>query len=185
MCANQISTKEEVLAFWFDEISPEQWFKKDKNFDAMLTKRAGTTVGKALNGQIDNWAETANGATALVIVLDQFTRNIFRDTPQAFSGDEIALVVSLKSINSDWFGELPSMHNHFLLMPMMHSEDILIQEKSLPLFEMHTNELTHEYAVKHRDIVAKFGRFPHRNAILGRPSTPEELEFLAQPGSSF
>jgi uncharacterized protein (DUF924 family) len=77
------------------------------------------------------------------------------------------------------------MHKHFLLMPMMHSEDILIQEKSLPLFEMHTNELTHEYAVKHRDIVAKFDRFPHRNAILGRPSTPEELEFLKQPGSSF
>lgn len=96
MCANQISTKEEVLAFWFDEISPEQWFKKDEDFDAMLTNRAGAIVSKALNGQIDSWAETADGATALVIVLDQFTRNIFRDTPQAFSGDEMALVVSLK-----------------------------------------------------------------------------------------
>lgn len=185
MCANQISTKEEVLAFWFDEISPEQWFKKDENFDAMLTNRAGTIVSKALNGQIDSWAETADGATALVIVLDQFTRNIFRDTPQSFSGDEMALVVSLKSVNSNWFAELPNMHKHFLLMPMMHSEDILVQEKSLRLFEMHTNELTHEYAVKHRDIVAKFDRFPHRNVILGRPSTPEELEFLKQPGSSF
>mgnify|MGYP005722304299 FL=1 len=185
MCANQISTKEEVLAFWFDEISPEQWFKKDENFDANLTKRAGLTLEKALNGQIDSWAETADGATALVIVLDQFTRNIFRDTPQAFSGDEMALVVSLKSVNRNWFDELPNMHKHFLLMPMMHSEDILIQEKSLRLFEMHTNELTHEYALKHRDIVAKFNRFPHRNAILGRPSTAEELEFLKHPGSSF
>ena len=185
MCANQISTQQEVLAFWFDEISREQWFKKDENFDAMLSNRAGVIVSKALNGQIDRWAETANGATALVIVLDQFTRNIFRDTPQAFSGDEMALVVTLKSINSNWFAELPNMHKHFLLMPMMHSEDILIQEKSLPLFEMYTNELTHEYAVKHRDIVAKFDRFPHRNAILGRPSTAEELEFLKHPGSSF
>ena len=185
MCANQISTQQEVLAFWFDEISREQWFKKDENFDAMLSNRAGVIVRKALNGQIDSWAETANGATALVVVLDQFTRNIFRDTPQAFSGDEMALVISLKSVNSNWFSELPNMHKHFLLMPMMHSEDILIQEKSLPLFEMHTNELTHEYAVKHRDIVAKFDRFPHRNAILGRPTTQEEYEFLKQPGSSF
>ena len=110
MCANQISTKEEVLAFWFDEISPEQWFKKDENFDAMLTNRAGAIVSKALNGQIDSWAETADGATALVIVLDQFTRNIFRDSPQAFSGDEMAMVVSLKSVNSKWFAELPNMH---------------------------------------------------------------------------
>ncbi|MEK9597866.1 MAG: DUF924 family protein, partial [Alphaproteobacteria bacterium] len=135
MCANQISTKEEVLAFWFDEISPEQWFKKDENFDALLTNRAGSIVSKALNGQIDSWAETADGATALVIVLDQFTRNIFRDTPQAFSGDEMALAVSLKSVSSNWFAELPNVYKHFLLMPMMHSEDILIQEKSLPLFE--------------------------------------------------
>ncbi len=185
MRANQISTKEEVSAFWFDEISAEQWFKKDKNFDAMLSQRAGITVSKALNGQIDNWAETPGGATSLVIVLDQFTRNIFRDTPQAFSGDEMALVVSLKSISSDWLNELSGSQKHFLLMPMMHSEDILIQEKSLPLFEMHTNELTYEYAVKHRDIIARFGRFPHRNAILGRPTTPEEFEFLKQPGSTF
>ena len=185
MCANRISKKEEVLAFWFDEISPEQWFKKDENFDANLTKRAGLTLEKALNGQIDSWAETADGAVALVIVLDQFTRNIFRDTPQAFSGDEMALVLSLKSVNSDWFADLQNIHKQFLLMPMMHSEDILIQERSLPLFETHTNEITYEYAVKHRDVVAKFGRFPHRNAILGRPSTLEELEFLKHSGSSF
>ena len=185
MCTNPISTKEQVLEFWFDEISAEQWFKKDKNFDAMLSRRAGRTISKALNGQIDSWADTPNGATSLVIVLDQFTRNIYRDTPQAFSGDEMALVVSLKSINSDWFAELPSSHKHFLLMPMMHSEDILIQEKSLPLFQMHTDELTHKYSVKHRDIISRFGRFPHRNAILGRPTTQEEYEFLKQPGSSF
>jgi len=183
--ANKITTKEEVLTFWFDEISPEQWFKKDEHFDAMLAERAGTTVGKALNGQIDSWTETPDGAVGLVILLNQFTRNIFRDTPKAFSGDEMALVVSLKSVDSDWFDKLPSMQKYFLLMPMMHCEDIQIQDNSIALFAVHTNELAQKYAVKHRNIVERFGRFPHRNAILGRPSTKEELEFLAQPGSSF
>ena len=185
MCAKLISTKEDVIAFWFDEISPEAWFKKDVEFDEMLKDRAGAIVRKALNGQLDNWSKSADGAVGLVIVLDQFTRNIFRNTPRAFSGDEMALVISLKAIDSDWFANLSIGFKHFLLMPMMHSEDITIQDRSLPLFETLTNPRTYEYAVKHRDIVARFGRFPHRNAILGRPSSEEELAFLTQPGSSF
>ena len=180
-----ILTKEDIINFWFEEISPEQWFKKDKKFDAMLLERAGTTVIKALNGQLDRWSKTSTGSVSLVILLDQFTRNIFRDTPKAFSGDEMALVLSQKSINSKWFSELSMMYKQFLLMPMMHSEDISIQEKSLPLFKQHTNKRTYEFAVKHRDIIAKFGRFPHRNQIINRPSTEEELIFLNQSGSSF
>ena len=180
-----ILTKEDIITFWFEEISPEQWFKKDKEFDAMLLERAGTTVIKALNGQLDRWSKTSTGSVSLVILLDQFTRNIFRDTPKAFSGDEMALVLSQKSINSKWFSELSMMYKQFLLMPMMHSEDISIQEKSLPLFKKHANNRTYEFAVKHRDIIAKFGRFPHRNLILSRPSTEEELMFLNEPGSSF
>ncbi len=185
MHSNSISTKEDVIAFWFEEISPEAWFKKDKEFDKMLTERANAIVRKALNGQLDNWSESAEGAVGLVILLDQFTRNIFRDTPQAFSGDEMALVISLKASDSGWFAGLSNMFKQFLLMPMMHSEDIFIQERSLPLFKLHTNELTYNYAIKHRNIIAKFGRFPHRNALLGRPSTKEELVFLTQPGSTF
>ena len=185
MHSKLILTKEDIITFWFEEISPEQWFKKDKEFDAMLLERAGTTVIKALNGQLDRWSKTSTGSVSLVILLDQFTRNIFRDTPKAFSGDEMALVLSQKSINSKWFSELSMMYKQFLLMPMMHSEDISIQEKSLPLFKQHANNRTYEFAVKHRDIIAKFGRFPHRNQILNRPSTEEELMFLNEPGSSF
>ncbi len=180
-----ILTKEDIINFWFEEISPEQWFKEDKKFDAMLLERAGATVRKALNGQLDKWSKSSTGSVSLVILLDQFTRNIFRNTPKAFSGDEMALVLSQKSINSEWFAKLSIAYKQFLLMPMMHSEDISIQEKSLPLFKQHTNKRTYEFAVKHRDIIAKFGRFPHRNLILSRPSTEEELIFLNQPGSSF
>ena len=185
MHSKLILTKEDIITFWFEEISPEQWFKKDKKFDAMLLERAGTTVIKALNGQLDRWSKTSTGSVSLVILLDQFTRNIFRDTPKAFSGDEMALVLCQKSINSKWFSELSMTFKQFLLMPMMHSEDISIQEKSLPLFKQHANNRTYEFAVKHRDIIAKFGRFPHRNLTLSRPSTEEELMFLNEPGSSF
>ena len=185
MHSKLILTKEDIITFWFEEISPEQWFKKDKEFDVMLLERAGTTVRKALNGQLDRWSKTSTGSVSLVILLDQFTRNIFRDTPKAFSGDEMALVLSQKSINSKWFSELSMMYKQFLLMPMMHSEDISIQEKSLPLFRQHTNRQTYEFAVKHRSIIAKFGRFPHRNRILNRNSTQSELEFLKLPGSRF
>ena len=185
MHSKLILTKEDIITFWFEEISPEQWFKKDKEFDIMLLERAGTTVIKALNGQLDRWSKTSTGSVSLVILLDQFTRNIFRDTPKAFSGDEMALVLCQKSINSKWFSELSMTFKQFLLMPMMHSEDISIQEKSLPLFKQHANNRTYEFAVKHRDIIAKFGRFPHRNLILSRPSTEEELMFLNEPGSSF
>ena len=101
MHSKLILTKEDIITFWFEEISPEQWFKKNKKFDAMLSERAGATVRKALNGQLDKWSKSSTGSVSLVILLDQFTRNIFRDTPKAFSGDEMALVLSQKSINSE------------------------------------------------------------------------------------
>ncbi len=185
MRTNLISTKEDVIAFWFNEISPEAWFKKDRGFDEMLSARASLLVRRALNGQLDNWSKSTEGTVGLVIVLDQFTRNIFRGTPHAFSGDEMALVISLKAIDCDWFANLSSVFKHFLLMPLMHSEDIIVQNRSLPLFKSHTNERTYNYAIKHREIIARFGRFPHRNLILGRPSTEEEMIFLERPSSSF
>ena len=174
-----------VLDFWFKESLREQWYKKDPAFDETIRSRFEQTVTAALASRLDSWADDADGCLALILLLDQFTRNIYRDSPRAFSGDEMGLALSLRCIERDYLSHEDPAYRQFMLMPMMHSEDLTIQERSLPLFESLTNPLTHEYAVKHRDIIARFGRFPHRNAILGRPSSAEELEFLKQPGSSF
>lgn len=174
-----------VLAFWFEEISPEQWFKKDDVFDKTIKNRFEPTIISSLKGERDSWANTAAGCLALIILLDQFTRNIYRNTPRAFSGDEMALALSLRCLERGYLDDADANQRHFMLMPLMHSEDLAIQDMSLPLFETHTNARTLDYAQQHRDIVARFGRFPHRNAILGRPYSPEEIEFLTQPGSSF
>ena len=175
-----------VLDFWFKETPEENWFMKDEAFDDRLREKFGETLEKALAGQIDGWAETPEGLLALVILLDQMTRNIYRDTPKAFAGDAKALALSLEGQERGYLESFDNQHHrHFLLMPMMHSEDLAIQDASLPLFQKYSNERTHEYAVKHRDIVARFGHFPHRSPILGRSLSAEEEEFLKQPGSSF
>lgn len=174
-----------VLAFWFEESKPEQWYKKDAAFDDAIRDGFEITVTAALASRLDGWADSAEGCLALIILLDQFTRNIYRDSPRAFSGDDMALALSLRCNDRDYLAHENDTYRQFMLMPMMHSEDLAVQEKSLPLFERLTNPRTHEFAIKHRDIIARFGRFPHRNAILGRPSTDEEVEFLKQPGSSF
>lgn len=175
-----------ILDFWFKEIEPKKWYVKDVEFDNALANRFGTYVDRALAGQIDNWAATSDGCLALIILLDQFTRNIYRDTPKAFSGDEMALALSLKAHKAGWIEQDDSLaHRQFFLMPMMHSEEISIQDASLPLFKSWTSENTYRYAVLHRDIIARFGHFPHRNVILGRPSTEEEIAFLKEPHSSF
>ena len=174
-----------VLAFWFEDSEPEQWYSKDAAFDDAIREGFEPTITAALASRLDSWADDAAGCLALILLLDQFTRNIYRDSPRAFSGDEMALALSLRCIDRDYLAHENPTYRQFMLMPMMHSEDLAIQERSLPLFERLTNPKTHEYAVKHRDIIARFGRFPHRNAILGRPSSDEEVEFLTQPGSSF
>lgn len=178
-------TAADILGFWFTDTDPEQWFKKDDAFDAVLQDKFEPTLGKALAGKLDGWADTLDGCLALIIVLDQFTRNIHRDTPRAFAGDEMALALALRCIDRGYLETPDTNYRHFMLMPLMHSEDLSIQDMSLPLFEKHTQPRTLDFAQRHRDIVAKFGRFPHRNAILGRPSSSAETEFLTQPGSSF
>jgi len=175
-----------ILKFWFEEISPEAWFKKDTAFDDQLKQRFGMLVEQALAGQLDKWADSTEGRLALILLLDQMTRNIYRDTPKAFAGDEMACALSLRAVAEGLVEAEPDVdRRHFLLMPMMHSEDIQVQKQSLPLFKTFTRDMTYEYAVKHHDIVERFDRFPHRNNILGRPSIDEEAEFLKQPGSSF
>ncbi|MBL6605301.1 MAG: DUF924 domain-containing protein [Alphaproteobacteria bacterium] len=175
-----------ILSFWFEEITPEHWFTKNDDFDQQLKYRFEALVTQALNGQLDRWAANSDGCLSLILLLDQMTRNIYRDTPKAFAGDEIACALSLRAAADKRIEtESQEAKRQFFLMPMMHSEDIAIQDASLPLFKEHTSERTYDYAVRHRDIVARFGRFPHRNAILGRPSTDAEITFLKEPNSSF
>ena len=175
----------EVITFWFDEITPEDWFKKDDEFDALIKTKFDKTIIHALAGRLDSWADSDAGCLALIIVLDQFTRNVFRDTPRAFAGDEMALALSLRCEERGYIDHSDANWRHFMLMPMMHSEDIEIQDASLPLFKELTAERTYDFAVKHRDIIAQFSRYPHRNKILKRTSSEAESEFLKQPGSSF
>jgi len=180
-----MAEKEEILNFWFKECKPEQWFKKYENFDQMIENRFSSAIEDAIEGKLDSWEETETGCLALIILLDQLTRNVFRDTPRAFAGDKRALALSQLCYNKDYLTN-PDVHRrHFMLMPMMHSENLSVQDAALPLFKIYASGKDYEYAEKHHDIIARFGRFPHRNVILGRKSTNEELEFLKQPGSSF
>ncbi len=175
----------EVLRFWFEESGPESWYMKSQDFDNAIQERFEPMVISALKGKLRSHRDDAEAMLATILLLDQFTRNIYRDTPEAFSGDELALTLSLQCIQSGRIDHKNPPFRQFMLMPMMHSEDLEVQDRSLPLFEEYTNPRTLDFAVQHRDIIARFGRFPHRNAILGRTSTPEELAFLKLPGSSF
>lgn len=193
-----------VLDFWVgtpnaDGSVPEEtskrWWKKDPEFDAEIRARFGELLERAKTGELSSWTETPRGRVALVILLDQFSRNIHRDSPRAFEQDALARSTALAGIDAGEHLELPPMLAYFLLMPLMHAEDLATQERGVALFgEMaaRTEGAVREkfvsgvdYAKRHRDIVARFGRFPHRNAVLGRESTDEEREFLKQPGSSF
>ena len=182
---SKTTTVDEVLNFWFNECTPEQWYKKDADFDALIFRRFETTVSAALKGEMEAWQTDLKGCLAIILMLDQFTRNIFQNTPKAFLGDKKALELSLICHDKGYLQHDNPAYRQFMLMPMMHSEDIAIQDQSLPLFKEFTSERIYGYAVKHRDIIQRFGRFPHRNEILGRISTEEEIEFLKQPGSSF
>ncbi len=176
----------EILTFWFKETEPEKWFIKDDKFDELVCERFEKLIKRALNGELDHWAKSADGLLALIILLDQMTRNVDRDTPMAFAGDKMALNLTLTGLDRGYLDQFDEQNNrHFLLMPMMHAEDLAVQEASLPLFEKYAAPQAYEYAVKHKVIIERFGHFPHRNKILGRPSTAEEEEFLKGPDSSF
>jgi uncharacterized protein (DUF924 family) len=190
------SSPADVLDFWFGrEGEPgygefrDQWFRKDEAFDREVTDRFGDLYERAATGELDAWREEAEGCLALVIVLDQFPRNMFRGDARTHATDEQALAAAKYAIERALNRELPAFQKMFLYMPFMHAESVGDQRRSVELFEGLAAEPggpdVVEYAVGHRDIVERFGRFPHRNAILGRETTPEEAEFLTQPGSSF
>jgi uncharacterized protein (DUF924 family) len=176
----------DIVDFWFIETEPKQWFIKSEPFDRLIAERFATTVCQAQKGERDDWAQQPTSCLALILLLDQFTRQIYRDTPQAFASDAKALALSQAADQKGWVQNSQNMnHRRFLLMPMMHSEDLAVQKASLPLFATYTDESTLGFAQRHCDIIEKFGRFPHRNQTLGRQSTTAELAFLQQPGSSF
>ncbi|MBN58660.1 DUF924 family protein [Thalassolituus sp. UBA3500] len=175
-----------ILDFWFDEITPKQWWIKDAMFDSMLKDRFGHTLHRAVLCELSEWRETAEGRLAEIIVLDQFSRNIYRDTAQAFSQDALALALAQEAVTRGSLDLLNDIDQRtFLLMPFMHSESKQIHEVAVQLFREYTPENNYEFELKHKAIVDRFGRYPHRNAILGRQSTDEESEFLKEPGSGF
>ena len=176
---------EQVLQFWFNDINPEQWWKKDEAFDQLISRRFALTLQQAAAGELYLWRQTAQGRLAEIIVLDQFSRNMYRDTVQAFAQDTIALVLAQEAVTAGALHELNADERNFLLMPYMHSESALIHQQAEQLFRQYAPESNYQFELKHKAIIDRFGRYPHRNAILGRASTVEEIEFLQQPGSGF
>ena len=175
----------EVIKFWFEDIEPKQQFKKDEAFDAEIRSRFGDLHERASKGLLYTWREHPLDALAEIIILDQFSRNIYRDSAEAFAFDNLALVLAQESIRRKLDTELQDRHKCFLYMPFMHSESPEIHEIALYLFDKPGLENNYNYELRHKEIIDRFGRYPHRNAVLGRESTAEEVEFLAQPGSSF
>lgn len=180
-----METAAQVLTFWFDEIEPKQWWKKDPAFDQLIAARFGTLHAHAVAGGCQAWLSAADTSLALVLVLDQFSRNIFRDQPRAFAADAQALAVASAAIDSGFDKQLSNTHKQFLYMPFMHSESAAVHARALVLFESLDGDDSAEFERRHKAIIDRFGRYPHRNKILGRASTPEEIAFLQQPGSSF
>lgn len=174
-----------VISFWFKEIDTGLWWKKDNDFDELIRKRFGTLLLQASQGELYQWRQNALGRLAEIIVLDQFSRNIYRDSAQAFTQDAAALILAQEAVAAGALQELNEMERNFLLMPYMHSESKVIHVQAEKLFRQHAPRDNYEFELKHKVIVDRFGRYPHRNNIMGRPSTAEEIEFLKQPGSGF
>lgn len=176
---------QEVLTFWFKEIEPKKWWVVDPAFDALVSQRYLGMLQQAAAGEFFGWRATPQGRLAEIIVLDQFSRNIHRGTSQAFAQDPVALVLSQEAVTAGALGALGTDERNFLLMPFMHSESRLVHVQAEALFKEHAPPGNYQFELRHKAIIDRFGRYPHRNVILGRASTEEEVEFLKQPGSSF
>lgn len=183
-----------ILEFWFGQDRPygarrSLWFSKQPGIDAEVGRRFSAHYQRAVAGELDAWRDSAEGCLALVLLLDQFPRNMFRGTPRAFAADPLARKVAGHGICRGFDQALPPVQRMFFYLPFEHSENLPDQERAValtaPFKDISGMADVHEYALRHRDVIARFGRFPHRNAILGRACTPEEEEFLKQPGSRF
>jgi uncharacterized protein (DUF924 family) len=177
----------EVLKFWFEEIDHSFWFKKDPEFDHQLEERFGDTLNRAREGELDNWHDTEHGSLALVVTLDQFSRNIYRESPMAFAADEKALQLTLDGLQNNFDKELTLEQRSFYYLPLRHAEDVDMQKLGL----VKTREINEagygsdKYALNHLELIERFGRFPHRNKVLGRENTAEEELFLGGGNRGF
>ncbi len=186
MIVMSASTPQKILKFWFDETLPSQRFGKTDAFDALIRERFGPTLESAARGELDAWRKTLEGRLAEVIVLDQFSRNLYRGAAKAFAQDAMALVLSQEAVIDQAHKKLPAVQRQFLYMPFMHSESLAIHQVAMDLYSSGGMEGTGlEYEKMHLKIIERFGRYPHRNIILGRESTAEEIKFLNEPNSSF
>lgn len=177
---------EEILSFWFDELSLEQWFSVDSAVDKQIRERFLSVYEEAGRGELYVWRNEPTGRLAEIIVLDQFSRNLYRNSSKAFQYDAMALVLAQEAVSAGDDKTLSSTQKHFLYMPYMHSESKKVHEEAIRLFSSDP-ELAQalEYELKHKEIVDRFGRYPHRNEVLGRKSTPEEIAFLKREGRGF
>lgn len=176
---------EQVLHFWFGELEASQWWTRDEALDAEIGRRFGALLRQAAAGELHGWRKTPQGRLAEILVLDQFSRNIHRDAPAAFAQDAMALVLAQEAVLGNAPAALSTDQRAFLYLPFMHSESSAMHVWAERLYREPGLEQNYDFELQHQAIIERFGRYPHRNAILGRASTPEELAFLAQPGSSF
>lgn len=176
---------QEVLKLWFEEIEPLLWWKKDDAFDVLLVERFSEMHTRACRCELFEWRREPEGRLAEIIVLDQFSRNMFRDSAQAFAHDSMSLTLSQEAIACGADQALTLVQRSFLYMPFMHSESLEIHEVAVELFRSNGIQNNLDFEFRHKKIIEKFGRYPHRNKVLGRQSTTEEIEFLTRPGSSF
>ncbi|TXT39156.1 MAG: hypothetical protein FD135_2406 [Comamonadaceae bacterium] len=176
---------QDVLDFWFEELTDRQHFIKDPELDAAMRARFGDTLEAAARAELFTWRATPPGRLAEIVVLDQFSRNIFRDTPRAFTQDALALVLAQELVASGLDKSLPLKQRSFAYMPYMHSESLLIHAQAVALFSQPGLEANLDFELRHQAIIERFGRYPHRNQILDRASSALEIAFLSEPGSSF
>lgn len=174
-----------ILHFWFSELTEKQHFAKDAALDALIAQRFGAVLEAGSRCELFGWRSSPQGRLAEIIVLDQFSRNVWRDTPRAFAQDALALILAQELVARGDDTQLPVAQRRFAYMPYMHSESLIVHEEALRLFAAPGLESNLDFERQHLAILQRFGRYPHRNAILGRESTAEELAFLQQPGSGF
>jgi uncharacterized protein (DUF924 family) len=175
----------EILSFWFEEISPERWWVNSPEFDRIIIARFGSVHRAAAQCELVDWRKSAEGRLAEIIILDQFSRNIFRGQAAAFACDGLALALAQTAIDAGADRELDVLRCAFLYMPYMHSESLIIHAQAVTLFSVEGMEDQFDFELRHKNIIDRFGRYPHRNVILGRDSTEDELNFLKEPNSSF
>ncbi len=175
----------DILKFWFEELEPASWWKKDEILDKTIKDRFADVHNQAKQSALFSWRETPQGRLAEILVLDQFSRNMFRNQPESFAQDPLALALAQEAVAQGLHKKLTTTEQLFLIMPYMHSESLAVHDVAMELFAELGRPDNLEFEKKHRDIIVQFGRYPHRNGVLDRPSTEEEVQFLKGPNSSF